>query len=144
MRFENSLVVNAPADKVFAYVSDLTKLPEWGKFSTGVRKTSEGPVGVGTTYETDGKQFGKHTDKVTVTEYVPGKAFATESTGSAGHSRVIMMLEPQGDATKLTRVQEFMKTALSTTIFSPMVKAIAPKGLLKDLQNIKAKIEASA
>lgn len=144
MKFEDSVVVNAPADKVFAYVSDLTKMSEWGKFTTGVRKTSEGPIGVGTTYESDGKQFGSHTDKVNVVEYVEGKSFATESNGSAGHTRVTMTLEPQGNATKVTRIHEFLKASVATMIFSPVVKRAAPKGVLNDLQAIKAKIESSA
>src|SRR5437867_2066620 len=136
MKFEGSTVVNAPADKVFAYVSDLTKLSDWGKFTTGVRKTTDGPIGVGTTYETDGKQFGKHTDKVTITEFVPGKVFATESKGSAGYSRVTMQVEPQGEATKLTRIHEFLKPSVATTIFSPMVKKLAPQNLSLDLEKI--------
>jgi len=144
MRFEQSIVINASADKVFAYVSDLERLPEWGAFKNAVRKTSDGPVGVGTTYETDGSQFGRHTDKVTVTEYVPGKKFTLEVHGDAGHVMNWFELADESGGTKLTKGQDFIKAALSTTIFSPVVRMVAPKGLMKDLQNIKGKIEASA
>jgi uncharacterized protein YndB with AHSA1/START domain len=144
MRFEQSIVINAPADKVFAYVSDLTKLPEWGQFGNEVRQTSSGPVGVGTTFDTSGKQFGKHTDHVTVTEYVPGKKFALEVKGDAGDVRNWFELADQGGGTKVTKVQEFTKPAMSTKMFSPVVKRLAPKGLLKDLEKIKARIEGTA
>ena len=144
MRFEQSIVINAPADKVFAYVSDLTKLAEWGQFGNEVKQTSQGPVGVGSTFDTFGKQFGKHTDHVTVTEYVPGKKFTVEVTGDAGDVRNWFELADQGGATKVTKVQEFTKPALSARLSKPMIKRLAPKGLMKDLMAIKAKIEGSA
>lgn len=144
MKFAQEITVDAGPDKVFAYVSDLTKLPDWGQFSTGVRQTSSGPVGVGSTFETDGKQFGKHTDKVTVTEYEPGKKFTVEVTGDAGHVRNGFELTDLGGSTRLSKFQEFIAPAMSTKIFSPVVRRVAPKGLMKDLVSIKARIEGSA
>ncbi len=144
MRYEQSIVVNAPADKVFAYVSDLMRLPEWGGFGNVVRSTSQGEVAVGSTYECDGKQFGRHTDDVTVTEYVPGKRFATETKGVTGHSRNTFELEEQGGSTKVTKVLEFIKPALTTRLAGPMLKKMAPNNLAKDLQRIKARIEGTA
>lgn len=138
------IVVNAAPDKVFEYVSDLTKLTEWGSFSHDVKQTSQGPVGVGSTYDTSGKQFGNHTDHVTVTEYVPGKKFTVEVKGDAGEVRNWFELAEQGGATKLTKGQEFLKPAFSTKIFSPVVKKVAPKGIMKDLEKIKARIEGTA
>lgn len=144
MKYEQSIVVNAPADKVFAYVSDLTKLPEWGGFGNVIRSTSQGPVGTGSTYECDGKQFGKHTDNVTVIEYVPNKRFATETKGDTGHSRNTFDLEEQGGSTKVTKVLEFIKPAITTRLAAPMLKKMAPNNLAKDLQRIKVRIEGTA
>ena len=143
MRFEKSVVINAPAEKVFAYVSDLTNMSEWGSFMTQVVKTSEGPIGVGTTFDAGGKQFGKHTDKTTVTELVPGKRFVAESRGDAGHTLNSFVVEDQGGTTKLTKALEFVKKSASSTLGTPLVKRIAPKGLEKDLARIKANIEGS-
>ena len=144
MRFEQEIVVKASPDKVFEYVSDLTKLTEWGTFSHDVKQTSQGPVGVGSTFDTSGKQFGNHTDHVTVTEYEPGKKFSVEVTGDAGYVRNWFELSDLGGSTKLKKGQEFIKPAMSTRIFSPVVKRAAPKGLMKDLERIKARIEGTA
>ncbi len=54
------------------------------------------------------------------------------------------LLADQGGATKLTKGNEFIKPALLTKITSPVVKKLAPKGLMKDLETIKAKIEGTA
>jgi uncharacterized protein YndB with AHSA1/START domain len=144
MRYERSIVVNAPAPEVFAYVSDLTRLPEWGGFDNAVRQTSEGSLGVGSTYECDGKQFGKHTDEVTVTEYVVNKRFVTETKGYTGHSRNTFDLEEQGGSTKVTKVLEFIKPAITTRLAAPVLKKMAPGNLAKDLERIKARIEGTA
>lgn len=144
MKYEQSIVVNAPAPEVFAYVSDLTKLPEWGGFDNIVRPTSQGAVSVGSTYECDGKQFGKHTDNVTVTEYIVNKRFVTETKGDTGYSRNTFDLEDQGGSTKVTKVLEFIKPALTTRFAGPVLKKMAPSNLAKDLERIKARIEGTA
>ena len=144
MRYESSLVINAPADTVFAYISDIEKLSDWGGFRNVIRKTSDGPVGVGSTYECDGKQFGSHTDTTTVVEYVQGKAFVSESQGDTGHSRNSFLLEDQGGSTKVTKVLEFPKPALTTRLAAPLLLWMAPNNLKKDLQRIKARIEGTA
>ena len=144
MRYQQSIVVNAPAEKVFEYVSDMTRLPEWGHFSRAVRQTSQGPVGVGTTYETDGEQFGKHTDECTVAEYLPGKRFTIEAAGDAGDVRNTFELVEEGAATRLTKIQEFTKPALSAKLARPLISRLAPKNLKRDLERIKQNIEGSA
>ncbi|MGH2784870.1 MAG: SRPBCC family protein, partial [Actinomycetota bacterium] len=141
MKFEKSIIVNASPDKVFDYVSDLTKTTEWGSFSTAIRQTSQGPVGVGSTFEADGKQFGKHTDKVVITEYIPGKKFTIETSGDTGEVRNWFALAESGGGTRVTKVLEFIRPAFTTRIAFPMLLVIGPRALTKDLEKIKANIE---
>lgn len=144
MKHVKSILVNAPPDEVFAYVSDVTKTAEWGKFTTTIRKTSEGPIGIGSTYESDGKQFGKHTDTVVVTEYVPGKRFAIETKGDVGEVRNWFELEDRGGSTQLTKVLQIVKPTFTTRLAFPLLKVIGPRSLQNDLNAIKAKLEGSA
>ena len=55
-------MVRAPIDAVFDRLADIESINEWqphrGSILRGSRKTSDGPVGVGTTYE-DSTLFGK-------------------------------------------------------------------------------------
>jgi uncharacterized protein YndB with AHSA1/START domain len=46
----NSVVIDRPVPVVFAAWSELERIPDWYVDSIERRKTSEGPVGVGTTY----------------------------------------------------------------------------------------------
>ena len=66
-----------------------------------------------------------------------------EVTGDTGHVRNWFELTDMGGSTKVTKGQEFIKPAFSTRIAYPMLKRIGPKGLMKDLENIKARIEGT-
>ena len=52
MRGQTSIVIQAPAEVVYEYVLDFTKHPEWNYQPVEVTKTSAGPIGVGSTFET--------------------------------------------------------------------------------------------
>jgi uncharacterized protein YndB with AHSA1/START domain len=144
MRFERQIHVEAPPEKVFDYLADVARHGEWAAHGLEVRQVSEGPVGVGTAYTTTGRQFGRHTDQVTVTEYVPGKRFAVESTGDAGRVRNWFELAEEAGGTRLTKGMEVLEPALPTRVFAPVVRRVAPKGLEADLRRIKERLETGA
>ena len=53
--------INAPPEKVFNYLADLSKHGEWGNPSQKlqVEKTSAGPLEKGATFRSTGQQFGR-------------------------------------------------------------------------------------
>src|SRR5690606_14922848 len=50
LEFENTVYIDRPIADVFAFLADLENLPQWNYYVLNVRKQSDGPVGVGTTY----------------------------------------------------------------------------------------------
>lgn len=50
MQFENEIVIDRPADGVFAYWADLERVPERAATVIERRKLSDGPVGVGSRF----------------------------------------------------------------------------------------------
>lgn len=50
LEFENTIRVNRPVTEVFAFLSDLENIPKWNYYVLEVRKTSNGPIKIGTTY----------------------------------------------------------------------------------------------
>lgn len=50
LEFENTIRVNRPISEVFTFLADLENIPKWNYYVLEVRKLSEGPVGIGTTY----------------------------------------------------------------------------------------------
>ena len=52
MRGERSIVIPAPIEKVYAYVSDFPRHIEWNHQPGKMEKLTDGPVGVGTRFRT--------------------------------------------------------------------------------------------
>jgi uncharacterized protein YndB with AHSA1/START domain len=48
--FQNTVTIRRPVEDVFAFLADFENVPRWNKAILRTRKTSPGPVGVGTTY----------------------------------------------------------------------------------------------
>ena len=140
------VTINAPAEKVFGYVADISKHGEWGNPSQKlqVEKTSAGPVGQGSTFKSTGKQFGTQNDTVTITEYVPNQRVSYESQGKAGHIRHSFEVKTADGGVQLTKSFDVIKAGFPFVIFQPIVKAfILPGAMKSDLERIKAKVEGS-
>ena len=145
-KVEQQVTINAPAEKVFNYVADITKHGEWGNpgQKLQVEKTSAGPVGQGSTFKSIGRQFGTQNDTVTITEYVPNQKVVYESQGKAGLLRHAFELTPSGSGVQLSKSADVVKAGFPFVIFQPIVQAFVMPGALKsDLERIKAKVEAS-
>lgn len=144
---EQEITINAPAEKVFNYVADISKHGEWGNPSQKlqVEKTSAGPVGQGSTFKSVGQQFGRQDDTVTITEYVPNQRVVYESQGKAGHIRHAFEITPSGSGVQVTKRFDVVKPGFPFVIFLPLAKAFTLPGALKsDLQRIKEKVEGGA
>ena len=50
IRFENSISIERPVAEVFAFLSDFENIPKWNYYVLEIKKISDGPAGVGTTY----------------------------------------------------------------------------------------------
>ena len=143
-RFEDEISINAAADRVYNYVADFTRHGEWAGHGLEVVKSTEGPVAVGTTFSTTAKQFGTQREQSTITELSPGSAFAWESTGALGLARHRFSLAGDGGSTTLTKSAEIVEPTFLAKLTSWKVSRGIPKGLHRDLANIKANLEAHA
>lgn len=140
------IAMNAPQEKVFGYVADITKHGEWGNPSQRlqVEKASTEPVGQGSTFHSVGHQFGRQEDSVTITDYVPNRRVVYESHGKAGHVRHWFEITPAGAGVEVEKGFDVVRAAFPFVIFKPVVTTfIAPSALKGDLQRIKARLEQS-
>lgn len=142
-RVEKTISVNAPAEKVFAYLADLTRHSEWANNPLKVEQTSEGAVRQGATFTSVGKQFGRENeDQLTVTEFVVNEKIAFESQGSAGKIRHDFTLKQENGTTTLTKGLQPIQPAGMFKLIMPIVLTfISPGGLDGDLERIKEKLE---
>lgn len=143
VRGQSQLAIDAPASKVFDYVADFTRHKEWGKHIIDIRAESAGPIGVGTKLAHQGRQMGTHSDKITVTEYAPGKRLAFESEGDAGRVRHWFDLRDEGGRTTLAKGMESIQLKGPAKLFAPFIQMTCAKAMAKDLRAIKGRIEGS-
>ena len=143
---EKQIVINAPAEKVFSYLADLTRHSEWAQpgHRLEIEKTSDGPIGQGTVFRSVGHQFGRNEDTVTITEYVPNQRIVYQSDGKAGVMRHTFELTPADGGVQVTKGFEAVQAKFPFSLFLPIVSAfVLPGALNGDLQRIKAKLEES-
>lgn len=142
---QQQITINAPAEKVFTYLADISKHGEWGHpgQKLQVEKTSDGPVGQGSTFKSVGQQFGRQEDTVTITEHKPNERVVYESEGKAGKLRHFFEITPSGDGVQVTKGFDILRAGFPFMLFVPIVTTfIAPGALKRDLERIKAKLEA--
>jgi uncharacterized membrane protein len=141
--YRKETTINAPSDKIFDYVADFPRHSEWAQNNLEVTPSSSGAIAVGSTFNTVGHALGAQRESQTVTEYVPGKRFAFESTGALGITRNSFDLAPDGSGTRLTKSLEFVKPSFLARVVSLKVGHDAPKALEEDLRRIKQKLESA-
>ncbi len=139
---ESQLQISASPEEVFAYLSDLEKHPEWSHCME-IKKTSEGPVGVGTTYQSKGKNFGlTANERVEVTEHRPSERFAWLTKGALGMKFGWSFdMSPQEGGTLVTELFE-PPTGFVGSLINTLTGSSTRKAMEEGLANIKERLEA--
>jgi ribosome-associated toxin RatA of RatAB toxin-antitoxin module len=142
--FDVVTVIGRPVEEVFAVVRDVTKTPVWNPGLSQVRRTSEGPLGVGATMVYTGTFLGRRYESpVTCTAFADNKQFATATTGGPFYLEVDQTVEPAGAGTKLTihcrgESRGFFKVA------EPLVVRLTKRQVETAGENLKALLEDHA
>ena len=143
-RAEEQITVKAPAEKVFAYVSDFPRHSEWSGNGLQVSKEGDGPVAVGATYSTVAKQFGTQREQSTVTEVRQNATFAWDSKGALGLVHHWFELTGEDGSTMVSKGAEMVQPSFLGRMMGWKLSKDMPKGLQSDLEKIKATVEGSA
>ncbi|HYY80516.1 MAG TPA: SRPBCC family protein [Actinomycetes bacterium] len=101
-RFRQSVVINRPVEQVFAFISDLENDPPWSG-AAEMRRTSPGPVGVGTTFQQRDRLLGRRLElTLRVVGYEPDRKVTVSTTSRRLSFSGTRMVEPVGQG--VTRV----------------------------------------
>lgn len=102
---KNSIIIDVPPSRVFAYVNDPNNLPDWMPGTIEIRNLVGS--GEGQQYEWTYKMLGFHfRGQNVVVEYEPEKRAVHQSIGMIG-SDFTIAVEPHGEGTKLTTEAEY-------------------------------------
>ena len=143
-RVEASVVIHRPVEEVFAFVSNLETHDQWASGSSGVVKTSDGPLGVGTTYQGMIHFLGQDIQWTSeVTRYQPHERVDFKYT--AGPLRMVesMTFDAVGGGTRITGVYEG-ETGGFFKLAEAVVVRMFQRQVEGDLANLKSVMEAEA
>jgi uncharacterized membrane protein len=100
IEFENTIRIDRPVAEVFKFLSDFENMPKWNYYVLVVRKLSDGPIGVGTTYhqvrKTDEQDF-------CITELEQNHKVAVKTLPQSSPAlEMRFILDEEGSATRMT------------------------------------------
>ena len=142
-KFEGSIVINRPLEEVFALLSNPENNPKWQSGIVELRKTSEGPIGVGATYRSVNQFLGRRIEGETeITEYEPNRKYTLKSK----------LPFPVEARTTFERVEGGTRINLKTEVeiggffklAEPLVVSMGKRQFEGDLANLKDLMEAHA
>ena len=142
--FEIVTVINRPAEDVFAALNDFDRAPMWNPGLAEVRRTSDGPLGVGSTVVYTGRFLGRSYESPSeYVAYVADETFTSRSTSGPFHLEVTSTVAPLDGGTQLTshyrgESRGFFKLA------EPVVVRLTRKHFETAAENLKALLEADA
>jgi uncharacterized protein YndB with AHSA1/START domain len=105
IKVETSVVINRPADEVFAYATDPAKVPEWQ--SSALEASVDGQLQVGATGREVRKFLGRRMESTTrIEEYEPPRRFALQVTSGPVPFHVRQTVEPADEGSRIGVVIE--------------------------------------
>jgi len=141
LKVETNIVIHRPVEEVFAVLSNAANNPKWSSAFLEVNKTSEGPIGVGTTWRGVGKFLGKQIEvELEETEYEPNRKSAQKSTVPFPVNQQ-MTFENIDGSTRVNLIFEadpgrFFKLA------EPLFASMAKRNIEGELANLKDLMDA--
>jgi len=142
MKVESSILIARPVEEVFAYVVDPNNTAQWAGPVVEAKKTSEGPVGLGTT-SSRLTQFLGRTMEATyeISEFEPNRYYADKMTSGPVPITSRISVAPVDGGTKVTIAGEFGATGFFK-LAEPILARMSKRQLATDVQTLKDLLEA--
>lgn len=129
--------IAALPEEVFAYLSDMENNPKWQSGMVSARWTSDGPIGVGSTYDQVATFLRRKIESTFEVEaYEPGRMIRASSTAGSFPITFARMVEPIDSGTKVTAIitgdaSGFFKIA------EPILRLIVQRSIDGDYRNLR-------
>jgi carbon monoxide dehydrogenase subunit G len=137
MRIESSIVVQAPAAKIFDFIADIQRQPEWIGAVAAVRNISTTPAQLGTTFDLSLSLMGKSAEaSQEVTRFEPGRAFSQQTTSGPIPTEITLTLNESGGVTTVQNVTEADISSLGR-FAGPLVGRTIRRQLETDLNTLR-------
>jgi uncharacterized protein YndB with AHSA1/START domain len=106
MKFTNTITINRSPAEVFAFLADFENVPLWNYAISETRKTTGGPVTVGSRYRQTRRLPTQSVETFEVTEFEPAHKLSIRGTLGPFHAVATYLLEPRGNGTTLANTMD--------------------------------------
>jgi uncharacterized protein YndB with AHSA1/START domain len=139
---EKTIFIGRSPEAVFAFVSDQTNAPRWQRGLTAVRRTTDGPIGVGTRHAFERTMMGRRMDGSNeYTRYDPSELVAFSWTGPMP-GQASYIVQPVGPAgTRLVSRLEMQGHGL-LRLAEPVMAAGLRRDVAANLETLKLVLES--
>ena len=143
IRAEVSTTIKRPIEEVFALMSDASNRPKWMSGVSEFTKTSDGPIGVGTTWHGAGRFLGRRMESdAEYTEFEANRMFSTKAP-SPFPNTMAFTFESVADGTRVNQTVDaepggFFKLA------GPLLASAVKRQFQSDLDNLRDLMEGDA
>jgi hypothetical protein len=144
IKVETNVVINRPPEEIFAYISNFENNPEWQSGMQEATFTSEGSLGVGSTYAQVAKFLGRRIESTfEVIGYEPKRMVKATSTSGSFPITFARLVEPVEGGTQVAAIIEgdasgFFKLA------EPLLAWMVKRSVDADYANLKHILETQA
>jgi carbon monoxide dehydrogenase subunit G len=102
-KFEKSVLINRPQQEVFGFVTDLSNDSKWQSGIESVERTSDGPIGAGSTWRYKLKFLGREVEaEIEMTGYEPPNQARVKSIGGPVPMENTYTFESKDGGTQMT------------------------------------------
>lgn len=136
-----SITIDRPVEQVFAYVTDLRNEPAWHTDVLEAQQTSDGPIGVGTTYRIRVKpSMGVSEGVQEVIRFEPNRIQVLRGDMGRLRPTITNLVEPADGGTKYTRRIQIEASGLMGLLL-PLVRPMIGKSNTGFVANLKRVLE---
>lgn len=140
MHFANSVTIQRSPHEVFEYLANFGNVPEWNYAIVKTQKTSDGPVGVGTTYRQTRSLPSPSEEAFEVTEFEPDRRLAIRGALGPFEGTLTYDLEGVPDGTKITNNADLQAHGL-LKVAAPLARGRVGDAVAANLQKLKEILE---
>ena len=140
MRFANRVTVQRSPHEVFEYLANFENVPDWNYAIVETRKTSDGPVGVGTKYRQTRSLPSPSEEVFEVTEFEPDQRLAIHGGLGPFEGTLTYELETVADGTRITNSADLEAHGL-LKIAAPLASRRVGDAVAANLEKLKEILE---
>lgn len=139
----SSVDIDRPADEVFAYLADWTNNPTWQQGMRSCVTTSEGPVGVGSTYRQEASMLGRAiTSDFEVVAYEPDRVIRITTTSGSFPITVERRVEPRGAGACTASAHVQGDPSGFFALATPVLRRMVDRSVRGDYRRLKQVLES--